>query len=45
MYKAKGFSDVTVLEAVSQALGEDVSLARPDLGELAERHGVGVDPK
>ena len=35
---------MTVLEAVSEAVGEAVTLDRTDLGELAERHGVGVDP-
>jgi lysyl-tRNA synthetase, class II len=35
---------VTVLDAVSEAVGEPVTLARPDLADLAERHGVGVDP-
>ena len=33
-----------MLGAVSDATGEEVTLDRPDLAELAERHGVGVDP-
>ena len=35
---------VTILAAVSEAVGEEVSLARTDLPELAERHGVNTDP-
>jgi lysyl-tRNA synthetase class 2 len=35
---------VTVLGSVSEAVGEDVALDRPDLGALADRHGVYVDP-
>ncbi len=35
---------VTVLGSVSEAVGEDVTLERPDLAELAERHDVPVDP-
>ena len=38
------FRRVTILGAVSEATGEPVTLDRPDLAELAERHGVGVDP-
>jgi len=38
------FRRVTVLGSVSEAVGEDVSLDRPDLADLAERHGVSVDP-
>jgi lysyl-tRNA synthetase class 2 len=34
----------TVLELVSEAAGEDVTLDRTDLHQVAERHGVGVDP-
>ncbi|MGZ5213505.1 MAG: lysine--tRNA ligase [Actinomycetota bacterium] len=37
------FRRVTVLGAVSQATGEEVTLDRPDLAELADRHGVAVD--
>jgi lysyl-tRNA synthetase class 2 len=33
-----------VLGAVSHVLGEEVTLDRPDLAELADRHGVAVDP-
>jgi lysyl-tRNA synthetase class 2 len=35
---------VTVLGSVSEALGEEVTLERPDLAGLAERHDVPVDP-
>ena len=35
---------VTVIEAVSDALGEEVSLDRPDLAAVADRAGVYVDP-
>jgi lysyl-tRNA synthetase, class II len=35
---------VTILGAVSEAVGEDVTLARTDLHELAERHDVNTDP-
>jgi lysyl-tRNA synthetase class 2 len=35
---------LTMLDAVSEAAGERVTLDRSDLPELAERHGVGVDP-
>ena len=35
---------ITVLGAVSGAVGEDVTLDRGDLPTLAERHGVAVDP-
>jgi lysyl-tRNA synthetase class 2 len=38
------FQRVTVLGAVSEATGEEVTLDRPDLAELADRHGVAVDP-
>jgi lysyl-tRNA synthetase class 2 len=38
------FRRVTVLGAVSEATGEEVTLDRPDLAELADRHGVAVDP-
>ena len=38
------WSRITLLEAVSRAAGEPVSLGRPDLPALAERLGVGVDP-
>ncbi len=36
---------VTLLESVSQALGEEVTLARQDLSALADKHGVATDPK
>jgi lysyl-tRNA synthetase, class II len=35
---------VTVLEAVSEALGEEITLDRPDLPALAERHDVSLHP-
>ena len=35
---------VTVLGSVSEAVEEEVTLERPDLAELAERHDVPVDP-
>ncbi|OLE41010.1 MAG: hypothetical protein AUI36_24860 [Cyanobacteria bacterium 13_1_40CM_2_61_4] len=35
---------VTLLEVVSRAVGEEVSLDRPDLPALADRAGVSVDP-
>jgi len=35
---------VTVLGSVSEAVGEEVTLERPDLAELAQRHDVPVDP-
>jgi len=36
---------VTLLGSVSEATGEDVTLDRPDLARVAERHGVDLDPK
>jgi len=38
------WSRITLLEAVSRAAGERVTLDRPDLPALAERLGVVVDP-
>jgi lysyl-tRNA synthetase class 2 len=38
------FRRVTVLGAVSEATGEEVTLDHPDLADLAARHGVAVDP-
>jgi lysyl-tRNA synthetase class 2 len=35
---------ITVLGSVSEAVGEEVTLERPDLGSLADRHDVYVDP-
>jgi lysyl-tRNA synthetase class 2 len=35
---------VTILGAATEAVGEEVTLARTDLHELAERHGVHTDP-
>ena len=37
------FDRITVLGSVSQAVGEQVTLGRSDLGELAARHGVAID--
>lgn len=37
------FARLTILEAVSAAVGEPVTLDRDDLPSLAERHGVGID--
>jgi lysyl-tRNA synthetase class 2 len=36
---------VKLIDAVSEAVGEEVSLARGDLHAVAERAGIGVDPK
>jgi lysyl-tRNA synthetase class 2 len=35
---------VTMLELVSEATGEEVTLEREDLGEIAGRHGIDVHP-
>ena len=35
---------VTVLGSVSEAVGEEITLDRPDLAELTERHDLPVDP-
>jgi len=35
---------VTVLGSVSDATGEEIALDRPDLGAIAERHGIEVHP-
>jgi lysyl-tRNA synthetase class 2 len=40
---AEPFARVTVLGSVSDAVGEEVTLDRDDLRELAERHGVHVE--
>ena len=37
------FDRITVLGSVSEATGEDVTLDRPDLPALAERHGVPIE--
>ncbi len=39
-----GWRRVTVLGSVSEAVGEEVTLERSDLAELAERYDVPVDP-
>jgi lysyl-tRNA synthetase class 2 len=36
---------ITVLGGVSEAVGEEITLERTDLADVAERHGVGVDPR
>jgi len=36
---------VSLLEAVSEATGEEVTLDRTDLAALADDHGAGLDPK
>jgi lysyl-tRNA synthetase, class II len=41
---SKPWRRATVLELVSEATGEEVTLERTDLGEVADRHGVNVDP-
>jgi lysyl-tRNA synthetase class 2 len=35
---------ITVLGSVSEATGEEITLERPDLAKIADRHGVYVDP-
>jgi lysyl-tRNA synthetase class 2 len=35
---------ITVLGSVSEAVGEEITLDRPDLAELTERHDLPVDP-
>ncbi|HKZ76386.1 MAG TPA: amino acid--tRNA ligase-related protein, partial [Actinomycetota bacterium] len=35
---------VTVLGSVSEATGEEITLDRPDLAKVAERHGIDVHP-
>ena len=35
---------ITMLGSLSEAVGEEITLDRPDLAALAERRGVGVDP-
>jgi lysyl-tRNA synthetase class 2 len=40
---AEPFNRITVLGAVSEAVGEDVSLDHPDLREVAAQHDVHVD--
>ncbi len=38
------FERITILGSVSEAVGEEVTLERPDLAALAERHEVALDP-
>lgn len=38
------FERITILGSVSKAVGEEVTLDRPDLAQLAERNGVPLDP-
>jgi lysyl-tRNA synthetase class 2 len=40
----KPWRRITMLGSLSEALGEEVDLDRPDLAALAEAHGIGVDP-
>jgi lysyl-tRNA synthetase, class II len=40
---APSFRRLTMLDAVSEATGEDIALDRPDLRAIAERHDVPVD--
>jgi lysyl-tRNA synthetase class 2 len=35
---------ITVLGSVAEATGEDISLDRPDLADIARRHGIDVHP-
>ncbi len=35
----------TMLELVSEATGEEITLERDDLPDVAMRHGVGIDPR
>ena len=37
------FARTTILGSVSEATGEDITLDRPDLGAIAENHGVPLD--
>jgi lysyl-tRNA synthetase, class II len=41
---AKPWRRITMLESLSEHLGEDVDLDRPDLGAVADARGVRVDP-
>jgi lysyl-tRNA synthetase, class II len=41
---SKPWRRVTILDLVSEAAGEEVSLGRQDLAALAERKGVHIDP-
>jgi len=36
---------ISILGGLSESVGEEVVLDRPDLPDIAERHSVGVDPK
>ena len=38
------FARITILGSVSDIVGEEVTLERPDLAQLAERNGVSLDP-
>jgi lysyl-tRNA synthetase class 2 len=40
---APPFRRLTMLDAVSAAIGEEITLERPDLPAVAERHGLAVD--
>jgi lysyl-tRNA synthetase class 2 len=41
---AEPFQRITVLGSVSESVGEDVTLAHPDLRGIADRRGVPVEP-
>ena len=41
---ARPWRRITILGSVSEAIGEEVTLERTDLGALADRHDVYVDP-
>ncbi|HET6714877.1 MAG TPA: lysine--tRNA ligase [Actinomycetota bacterium] len=38
------FRRITILGSVSEAVGEPIALDHPDLGGIADRHGVPVEP-
>jgi lysyl-tRNA synthetase, class II len=40
----KPWRRITMLDSLSEHLGEEIDLGRPDLGSLADAHGVRVDP-
>ncbi len=41
---ASAFGRISILGGVSEAVGEAVTLDRPDLAAVAEKHGVPLDP-
>jgi lysyl-tRNA synthetase class 2 len=40
---APDFRRLTMLDAVSEATGEEISLTRPELTEIARRHDIAID--